>query len=72
MSEGAGCYRRPPGTSLKIGGLDVGNAGLPDIIEKVLERLNEPDPDQKAILLSELKVRNYVPRRRSPSPPWQS
>ena len=61
MSEGAGCYRRPPGSSLKVGGLDVGIAGLPEIIEKGLERLDGPDQDQKSILLGELKARNYVP-----------
>ena len=61
MNEGAGCYRRPPGTSLKVGGLDVGIAGLPEIIEKGLEKIDTSDTDQKDALLAELKARNYVP-----------
>lgn len=61
MNEGAGCYRRPPGSSLKVGGLDVGIAGLPEIIEKGLERVDAPETEQRAVLLSELKARNYVP-----------
>ncbi len=61
MSEGAGCYRRPPGSSLKVGGLDVGIAGLPEIIERGLERIGGSDQEQKEALLAELKARNYVP-----------
>lgn len=60
-SEGAGCYRRPPGHSLKVGGLEVGIAELGEIIEKGLEHAEEPDAEQKAALLFELKARNYVP-----------
>ncbi len=55
------CYRKPYVTSLKIGGLEVGIADLGLIIEKGLEHVHEPDDQQRAVLLSELKAKNYVP-----------
>ena len=61
MSSLEQCYRRPYSTSLRIGGLDVGIADLGAIIEKGLEHVRDPDDEQRAALLSELKARNYVP-----------
>ena len=61
LTEGAGCYRRPPGHSLKVGGEHLGIAGLEETIAKGLEHIGSPDSEQKDVLLSELKARNYVP-----------
>jgi NAD-dependent dihydropyrimidine dehydrogenase PreA subunit len=44
-----------------VGGLEVGISGIGDIIERALERLDEPDETVKELLLAELKARNYVP-----------
>ncbi len=46
---------------MKVGGLDVGISGLSEIFEKGLEHMDAEDGEIKAILLSELKARNYVP-----------
>ena len=56
-----GCYRKPPASSLKVGGLDVGISGLAEIFEKGLEHMDDADNDIKTVLLAELKARNYVP-----------
>ncbi len=60
MNELIGCYRKPPGNSLKVGGLDVGICVLPETIEKGIERMDDPDAEQRAVLLSELLARNHV------------
>ncbi|MCU0853139.1 MAG: ferredoxin family protein [Thermoplasmata archaeon] len=39
----------------------MGIAGLDQILEKGLERIDAADDEQKDILLAELKARNYVP-----------
>ncbi len=57
----SGCYRKPPASSMKVGGLDVGISGLAEIFEKALEQMDAPDDRIKAVLLAELKARNYVP-----------
>jgi NAD-dependent dihydropyrimidine dehydrogenase PreA subunit len=44
-----------------VGGLEVGVSGVADIMERALERLDDPDEEIKQILLDELKSRNYVP-----------
>jgi len=46
---------------MKVGGLDVGISGLAEIVEKGLERMDDPDGAIKETLLAELKARNYVP-----------
>jgi len=56
-----GCYRKPPASSMKVGGLDVGISGLAEIIEKGLGMMDASDAEVKAVLLIELKARNYVP-----------
>lgn len=56
-----GCYRKPPASSMKVGGLDVGISGLADIVEKGLGIMDAPDAEIKTLLLTELKARNYVP-----------
>jgi NAD-dependent dihydropyrimidine dehydrogenase PreA subunit len=44
-----------------IGGLEVGISGLQEIIDEALEKIDETDEDQRRLLLSGLKARNYVP-----------
>ena len=61
LNEGSGCYKKPPPTSLKVGGLEVGISGFGDVIEKGLEHMDAPEEEQRYVLLSELKVHNYVP-----------
>jgi len=39
----------------------VGIAGLDQIMEKGLERIDGTDDEQREVLLAELKARNYVP-----------
>ncbi len=39
----------------------MGISGVVDIVESALEHLDDSDEDVKAILLRELKARNYVP-----------
>lgn len=39
----------------------MGLSGVADIMERALERLDDPDEDVKQVLLTELKARNYVP-----------
>jgi len=56
-----GCYRKPPASSMKVGGLDVGISGLAEIFEKGLEHMDDSDGSIKDLLLAELKARNYVP-----------
>ena len=46
---------------MKVGGLEVGISGLRDIVDKGLEHIDSSDDEQKRVLLSELKARNYVP-----------
>ncbi|MDD1773853.1 MAG: ferredoxin family protein [Methanomassiliicoccales archaeon] len=57
----SGCYRKPPSSSMKVGGLEVGISGLSEIFEKGLEHMDESDEEIKIVLLTELKARNYVP-----------
>ena len=61
LTDLTGCYRKPPASSMKVGGLDVGISGLAEIFEKGLEHMDEEDREIKSILLTELKARNYVP-----------
>jgi len=56
-----GCYRKPPSSSMKVGGLEVGISGLVEILEKGLEHMDDKDDDIRPVLLAELKARNYVP-----------
>ena len=56
-----GCYRKPPASSMKVGGLDVGISGLAEIIEKGLGVMDASDAEIKAVLLEGLKASNYVP-----------
>ncbi len=46
---------------MKVGGQEVGISGLPDVIEKGLQHIDDSDDKQKEVLLAELKTRNYVP-----------
>lgn len=55
------CYRKPPPTSLQVGGTEVGIAGLDEIMDAALRLMDSPDEEVKEVLLSELKARNYVP-----------
>jgi len=55
------CYKKPPPTSLQVGGTEVGIAGLDEIMEVALQRMDLPDDEVKEILMSELRARNYVP-----------
>lgn len=55
------CYRKPPPTSLEIGGTEVGVAGLDEIMEAALQRMDCPDDEVKEVLMGELRARNYVP-----------
>lgn len=61
LTDLSGCYRKPPASSMKVGGLDVGISGLAEIFEKGLEHMDDPDDEIKKVLLAELKARNYVP-----------
>lgn len=61
LNEGSGCYRKPPPSSLKVGGLEVGISGLTAVIERGLEHMDGPDEEQRSALLTELKAHNYVP-----------
>lgn len=54
------CYKKPPPTSLDIGGLKVGIVGLGEIMEIALRHIDLPDEDVKGVLMRELKARNYV------------
>jgi hypothetical protein len=44
-----------------VGGIEVGVAGVADIMERALEHLDDSDEEIRQILLDELKSRNYVP-----------
>ena len=46
---------------MKVGGQDVGISGLPDVIEKGLQHIDDSDDKQREVLLAEFKARNYVP-----------
>lgn len=56
-----GCYKKPLSNILKVGGLEVGIAGLNDIMERALEQTAATDGELKRILLAKLKAHNYVP-----------
>lgn len=55
------CYKKPSPTSLLVGGTEVGIAGLEEIMEAALLRMDGPDDEVKEVLMSELRARNYVP-----------
>ncbi|MGD9962713.1 MAG: ATP-binding protein [Thermoplasmata archaeon] len=55
------CYQKPPPTSLAIGGTEVGIAGLDEVMDAALERMDRPDDEIKEVLMGELTARNYVP-----------
>lgn len=55
------CYKKPPPTSLEIGDTEVGVAGLDEIMEAALQRMDRPDDEVKEVLMVELRARNYVP-----------
>lgn len=55
------CYRKPPPTSLEVGGTEVGIAGLEEIMEAALQRMDQSDEEVKEVLMAELRARNYVP-----------
>jgi NAD-dependent dihydropyrimidine dehydrogenase PreA subunit len=55
------CYRKPPPTTLLVGGTEVGIAGLEEIMEAALRRMDSPDDEVKELLMEELRARNYVP-----------
>lgn len=55
------CYKKPPPTSLLVGGTEVGIAGLEEIMEAALLRMDSPDEEVKEVLMGELRARNYVP-----------
>lgn len=44
-----------------MGGHEVGISGLSAVIEKGLHHMDASDEEQRAVLLTELKVHNYVP-----------
>lgn len=55
------CYKKPPPTSLLVGGTEVGIAGLEEIMEAALQQMDRSDDEIKEVLISELRARNYVP-----------
>ncbi|MEW5747506.1 MAG: ferredoxin family protein [Candidatus Thermoplasmatota archaeon] len=55
------CYSKPPPTTLTVGGTEVGIAGLEEIMEAALQRMDRPDEEVKDLLMDELRARNYVP-----------
>jgi NAD-dependent dihydropyrimidine dehydrogenase PreA subunit len=55
------CYKKPPPTSLQVGDTEVGIAGLEEIMEAALQKMDSPDEDVKEVLMNELGARNYVP-----------
>lgn len=55
------CYRKPPPSSLEIGGTEVGIAGIEEIMEAALRVMDLPDEEVKEVLMAELRARNYVP-----------
>lgn len=55
------CYSKPPPASLEVGGTEVGIAGLDEIMEAALQRMDLPDDEVKEVLMDELGARNYVP-----------
>ncbi|MGQ9588198.1 MAG: hypothetical protein ACUVT7_07455 [Thermoplasmata archaeon] len=61
MSRSTGCYKKPLSNILSVGGLEVGIAGLGEIMDRVLEHTGASDAELKRMLLAELKTRNYVP-----------
>lgn len=44
-----------------VGGLEVGIAGMSQIMEDTLEHIDAPEEEQRAVLLARLKIHNYVP-----------
>ena len=44
-----------------VGGLEVGIAGLGQIIDDTLEHIDDTDEVQRRVLLARLKTHNYVP-----------
>jgi len=61
LGQSTGCYKKPLSNILNIGGLEVGIAGLNDIMERTLEHSNATDSELKKILLAQLRSHNYVP-----------
>ena len=61
MTSLSDCYKKPPPTSLEIGGTEVGIAGLDEVMDAALTQMDRPDEEVKEILLNELTARNYVP-----------
>jgi NAD-dependent dihydropyrimidine dehydrogenase PreA subunit len=55
------CPGKPVSKRLVIDGQEVGISGLDEIVAKGLENLERTDVEQRAVLLKELKERNYVP-----------
>jgi NAD-dependent dihydropyrimidine dehydrogenase PreA subunit len=55
------CAGKPVSKRVKIGDQEVGIAGFDEIMAKGMEKINGTDLEQKAALLKELKVHNYVP-----------
>jgi hypothetical protein len=58
---GCGCSGKSTSRNLRIGGQDVGIAGIDKILGKTLELPKASDEELKAVLLKELKSYNYVP-----------
>lgn len=55
------CAGKPTSKRLCVGGQQVGISGYDEVMEIALNSLDSSDKEQKAILLRELKARNYVP-----------
>ena len=61
MDRLSDCYRKPPPSSLDIGGEVIGVSGTAEAFEKALELMDEPEEEVRRVLFSEFKARNYVP-----------
>lgn len=61
MTAGPCCPGKPVCKRVKIGGQEIGIAGFDEIIAKGMEHIKGTDQEQRAALLKELKVHNYVP-----------
>jgi len=55
------CYKKPAPTHLDVDGEAIGIAGLGEIMDKALQCLDATDEEIDAVLVAELKARNYVP-----------